>query len=261
MAFGTKSKQNSELAPATKDDNFIDVVDGNGNYAIMKMPVKEITTMLRDNLGAEKLTANDLNRITVPTGGNTTWTISTVEGEMPAQAIEGVIVLTQSVRAYWKESFDESGGGSPPDCVARDGLIGVGNPGGDCLKCPLNDWNTAKAGKGRGKACSESRLVYLVTEGEILPMVIKAPATSLGNARKYLFGLTSKRQPVHSVYTRLTLEMDKNADGIKYSKINFTKIGDVENPGATKEYAEKLRPYLEAASESMMQQQEKDPIN
>jgi hypothetical protein len=261
-SFGSKSKQNNDDSnigndnqgnvPATLDDN-------PDQYAIMNMPKGQVIQMLRDNVGEEKLTANDLNRITVPSQGSTVWAIPTIEGEKMEKEVEGVVMLTQSVRAYWKESFDESGGGSPPDCVARDGLTGIGDPGGDCLKCPKSQWETAKDGKGRGKACSESRLIYLVPKTEILPTVIKVPATSLANARKYLFGLTSARQAVHSVYTKLTLEGDKNADGIKFSKIVFEKTGDVENPGVTQDYAEKIKPFLSATVDQMAA--DKDPVS
>jgi hypothetical protein len=195
----------------------------------------------------------------VPTGGTTTWSIPTIEGDQPAQKIEGIIVFTQTVRAYWKESFDESGGGSPPDCVSRDGLIGKGEPGGDCLSCELAQWETAKGGRGRGKACAESRLIYLMSKNEILPTVIKVPATSLTNARKYLVGLTSKQQPLYSVYTELSLTPDKNADGIKFSKIVFKKLGDVERPDLAEGYAKQIKPYLSVSVEQFSKQQ--DPVS
>lgn len=268
MAFNVRRKNNStdddqdygDQTPAPVDSRAdLPATRSDSEYAVMTMEKGEIVSMLRDNVGAEKLTANDLSRVTVPSQGVTTWTIPTVEGDKQEKYIEGIIVLTQSVRAYWKESFDESGGGSPPDCVARDGLTGVGDPGGDCLKCELSQWQSDK--KKRGKACAEARLIYLMTKNQILPMVIKVPATSLANARKYLFGLTSARQAVHSVYTRLALEPDKNLDGIKFSKITFEKIGDVEKPQITKAYADDLKPFLDASIEQFAKQQSPDPIS
>jgi hypothetical protein len=259
-SFGTKAKNNqSDIQDQTTDLTTVD--DNPDKFAIMQMKSGEAVEMLRENVGAEKLTANDLNRITVPSQGSVVWTIPTIEGEKTEKTIEGVIIFTQSVRAYWEQSFDESGGGSPPDCVARDGLTGMGDPGGDCLSCPKAQWETAKGGKGRGKACSESRLIYLVSKSEILPTVIKVPATSLANARKYLFGLTSARQAVHSVYTKLSLESDKNADGIKFSKVVFEKTGDVENPQITKDYAEGIKPFLSASVEQFTSQQDQDPVS
>jgi hypothetical protein len=264
MAFTSKkNKQNNDnaasISPGVSSELSTVQKNDPDEYAIMTMEKGAVVDMLRENMGDEKLTANDLNRITVPTGGNTSWKIPTIEGNLNRDSIKGVIVLTQSVRAYWEKPFGESGGGSPPDCVARDGLTGVGNPGGDCLTCPMSQWESAKQGKGRGKACSESRLIYLVPKDEILPTIIKVPATSLANARKYLFGLTSARQKVHSVYTSLTLVGDKNADQIEFSKIVFTKTGDVENPSITEDYATKLKPYLTASFEQAASKQ--DPVS
>ena len=259
MAFAKRKNGTDDSASQSSYESKVPAVKDESDYAVMKMEKGEIVSMLRDNVGAEKLTANDLSRVTVPSQGVTTWTIPTVEGEKQQKHIEGIIVLTQSVRAYWKESFDDSGGGSPPDCVARDGLTGVGDPGGDCLKCELSQWQSDK--KKRGKACSEARLIYLLTQDQILPMVIKVPATSLANARKYLFGLTSVRKAVHSVYTRLSLEADKNVDGIKFSKITFEMAGEVENPEVTKAYADDLKPFLDASIDQFTKQQDPDPIS
>jgi hypothetical protein len=250
MAFKSKKNSDNDYLPAKKDDS---------TYEIMNMNKGEVAQMLRENVGAEKLTANDLTRITVPSQGSTTWLIPTIEGEQSSKTIEGVIILTQSVRAYWKDSFDESGGGTPPDCVSRDGLEGRGTPGGDCLKCELSQWESDK--KGRGKACSESRLVYLIQPDEILPIVIKVPATSLASARKYLFGLTSARKPVHSVFTKITLEKASNADRIDYSKIIFEMTGDVPNAEVTKAYADDIRPFLDTSIEQFTSQQDNDPIS
>lgn len=260
-SFGTKSKQNDNHIDTEKQQADVPATVDNDpdKYAIMSMQKGAVVDMLKENMGVEKITANDLNRITVPSQGSVVWTIPTITGDETEKEIEGVIIFTQSVRAYWEKSFDDSGGGSPPDCVARDGLTGVGDPGGDCLKCPKAQWESAKGGKGRGKACSESRLIYLVPKAEILPTVIKVPATSLANARKYLFGLTSVRQAVHSVYTKLTLEGDKNADGIKFSKVVFQKTGDVENPDITEDYAKNIKPYLTASVEQFTSQQ--DPVS
>jgi len=227
----------------------------------MKMEKGEITTVLRENLGTEEIVATDLEQVVVPSGGVTTWTIPTIDGDVETKEIIGIIVCTQIIKAYWKESFDDTGGGIPPDCSSEDGLSGIGDPGGNCLKCKFGGkdaFGTAKDGKGRGKACQEGRLIFIVLQDEILPIRIKAPSMSLSTSRKYLFGLTSKRKAVHSVYTSMTLESDKNRDGIKYSKIIFTKIGDIENPAKTEAYAKALKPYLSKVAAEMVKEPQQD---
>lgn len=218
------------------------VTQEENQYAIMQMQKGEIGEILNENLAGEQLTPQDLESIGVPAGGGTTWTVPTIDGEIETKHIDGIIVLTQITRAYWETPF--SGGSEPPVCSSKDGRSGIGTPGGDCYSCPYNEFGSADKGEGRGKACSEKRFLFVITQNETLPIVIKAPAMSLKGAKKYLFGLTSQRKNMHSVYTRLTLEKDKNQDGIDFSKIVFTKIGDVENPELTKAYADGIKPHL-----------------
>jgi len=220
-------------------------------FAIMKPENRDIIKTMRQNLGTEKISAGDLTMITVPTGGGTMWSVDTIEGEIQTKELVGIIPCTQVVRAYWKESFDDTGGGTPPDCFSNDSTIGTGDPGGDCYQCPLNEFGTKP--KGRGKACQEYRLVFMTFQDEILPYVIKVPATSLKAATKYLYGLLSRNLPTYSVYTKLTLEKDKNADGIQYSKIVFSKVGTVEDVEAAAKYAEGIRPYLTQAASELAQ--------
>ena len=224
----------------------VEIPKTDGQFAIMTMDKNEIQELLTENLGGDTLTPNDLDRVVVPGSGGTTWTIPSIDGEISASEIVGILVHTQTVRAYWEEDF--TGGGTPPDCRSDDGLTGVGNPGGNCLSCPLNQFDE----EGGAKACSESRLLFMLLKDETLPIVIKVPAMSLKNARMYLRGLTSKRQLIHSVYTRLALEKDKNKSGIAYAKIVFSKIGDVEAPEVSKAYAQNIKPFLVRAAQEII---------
>ena len=240
----TKAQKKTENLPAEIDTT-------TSQFAIMSMEGNEISDILNENLDGEQLTPSDLESVGVPAGGNTTWTINTVDGEVDTKSIDGILIMTNITRAYWESDF--SGGGDPPACSSPNGKVGIGTPGGDCRACPLNQFGSAKDGEGRGKACNEKRFLFMVTQDETLPIVIKAPAMSLKGAKKYLFGLTSKRKAMHSVYTRLTLEKDKNQDGIDYSRIVFTKIGEVEHPETSAAYAKGIKPHLTqvAAEESM----------
>ena len=67
-------------------------------------------------------------------------------------------------------------------------------------------------------------------------------------------GLISKQKFVHSVYTELTLETDKSADGIEYPKINVRKVGDVENPEITDAYAKMIKPHLKREAKKVVQE-------
>lgn len=245
-------KSNTVAKTENNDDNQnLPVEKDSGQFQIMTMDVNHITDILQENMGADELTAFDLTRIKVPGGGGTTWRVDTIEGEIEMKEIIGILVTTQTTNTYWKEEF--TGGGTPPDCFSEDGITGRGNPGGDCKSCPLFEFGSDE--NKRGKACKQNRMLYVVTQNEILPLAIKAPATSLRNTKKYLLGLVSKNRAMYSVYTKFTLERDKNKDGIEYSKILLSKVGDVENVELIKSYAKAIKPYLVKATRALGQEQ------
>jgi hypothetical protein len=232
----SKSTAKDSSLPAT-----LDAAEGQA-FAIMKYKAGEIQGILKENLGSDAMSAMDLPQISVPSGGGTTFTRSTIDGDVDQKELTGIIICTKHTRAYWKESFDSTGGGTPPDCVSEDGDRGVGVPGGDCSTCPFSQFGSAD--NKRSKACQEKRVIFMLMPEEILPIAIKAPATSLKNAKQYLMGLTSRGSMLHAVYTTLSLEKDKNKDGIAFSKIVFKKAGNVESPELLATYAESIKPYL-----------------
>jgi len=219
------------------------VLSGEDQFAIMSIP--DIRMEIEQNLGADGISAFDLPKITVPTGGGKHWTIPDIEakgGERAESEITGIIIMTQTARQLWERPYEE-GHGDPPLCYSSNGIEGHGEPGGECMSCPYNEFETHE--DRRKKACREQKLIFIVLKDDVLPTMIVAPPTSLKNVKKYLVGLTSKRRPVFSVYTTLSLERDKNEDNIEYSKIVLQKVGDVENPEITKAYAMSIRPFLE----------------
>jgi hypothetical protein len=239
---------------AKTNTNLPDTVD-QVQFQMMQMQKGEIAEILRENLGEDSLSVQDLPRIVVPGSGGKIWTVPSVEGDVEMSDLVGIIVFTKVTRTYWEKSFDDTGGGEPPDCYSPDGVLGVGIIADSvkdhmCGNCPMSEF----AKDGTGCPCKESRLIFMVMQDEILPVVIKAPVMSLKNAKKYLTGLTSRRQKVHSVYSTLTLEPDKNKRGIKYSKIMFSKSGDVENPALSAGYAEALRPFIDKAAAKIAQE-------
>lgn len=186
---------------------------------------KAIMAAVHDNLGGQELTAWDLDRIKVPSGGGLAWTVPGLDGPKPEQFVQGVIIYVQNARAYWATSFDASGGGAPPDCVSEDGITGVGIPGGQCKACPY-----AKFGSnadGVGQACKAIRRLFMLRPDEMLPFVVVLPPTSLKSSKKYLLTLASHGLNVTNVVTKIGLEGDKSKAGITYSKATFAKVGDL----------------------------------
>jgi len=216
-------------------------------YALMSIdaPINEV---IEENLGDEELNpVSDLEKIQVPSGGATVWTIPTIDGEEDVKELTGIIVHTQRVRLYWAESFENSGS-TPPDCYSDDGKHGIGTPGGLCSECPMNQWGSAD--KGNGKACQERRLLYMLRPDSILPVVINVPPTSLKPIRQYLVRLAGKGLSSYSVYTKLLLEKDKSEGGINYAKIKPAPAGQIEKEKVqeVKAYVSGIKPYLQSAA-------------
>jgi len=223
------------------------------NYLVVTTDVN-VGELVSSNLGGEGITFNDLERIQIPTGGGTSWIKTDDEGnEDEVKELEGIILTTKVIRSYWKDAY--TGGGTPPDCSSEDNITGSGEPGGECGICKWNKFGTKNDGQGKGKACAERRLLFMVMEGSLLPTVISVPPTSLENAKKYLIGLSTKPPFVkmHQIVTRLTLTTDKSQDSIRYSKVAFTKGPTLDENAKEKfdEYVKGIMPVLNSTASAL----------
>ena len=180
-------------------------VEPTGFLAIDMDDPTYIAGLIAENLGEnDSLSVRDLTRITVPGRGATLWSIEGPEGEEAVKTLSGIIVFRQDTRAYWQESLEEAAGTSRPDCHSMDNITGHGIPGGSCRTCGLNVFGSAANGKG--KACKEKKLIFLLEEDKLLPMVVQAPSTSLTPMRDYFVGLTTKNNlPFWGAVTELAL--------------------------------------------------------
>lgn len=196
-------------------------------YAILNAGAN-VGATIAENLGGEAITPNDLTRVTMPTGGGKTWSIPSIDGEESVKELEGVIIYSKQVRAYWPGPMT---GNEPPSCQSPDTVHGIGDPGGECAKCPHAQFGSkldANGEPGKGQACKLNRLLFLVRKDDALPLVVSVPPSSLVSVRKYLLGLGSNGLANHHVVTRLSLAQDKSTNGITYSKIVPSKAADLE---------------------------------
>lgn len=202
------TKKKNELVPVDLSD-YPALCEGNTAVAVMQ-----------ENLGGEEVTAADLTRIKVPSGGATKWLVPTAGGEESLDKLEGVILHSTRRRAYWSNPDPT---GDPPDCASQDCIAGVGNPGGVCGMpgkipcCPNNEFGSAR--NKHGKACKEGRLVFLLRKGNILPDLIVAPPASLRSMRQYLLKVGQQGCPYWACVTSFSLEKTSNRDNIDYARI------------------------------------------
>lgn len=157
----------------------------------------------------ETLSFLDLPRLRVPAGGATTW-------ELPdggaAKVIEAVILHRQPTRAYWPTAFD--GATVPPACSSADAVIGIGDPGGECSRCPYAQFGSDG---GKGQACHLITRVFLDLGGPV-PWLLQVPPSGFGRLRQFVIQLALTRNlPYWGVMVRISLEKAQSASGIAYS--------------------------------------------
>lgn len=177
-------------------------------------------------------------RIKIPSGGGLAFEVPGDDPENPdaEKEIVGVIVDHHPVNAYWADKY--AGANNPPDCSSMDGKIGVDQDGNrkPCNSCPMNEWGTAE--DGRGKACKNMHRVYILREGEMLPLLLTLPPTSLKNISDYLgLRIVSKGLRSYGVVSKVSLKKAQNAGGINYSQAVFGLTGKL-SPDQVKAMAE-----------------------
>ena len=131
---------------------------------------------------------------------------------------EGTDLKVAAQNAYFEDEYN--GQAQPPACSSMDGKLGIGCPGGACANCPLNKYGSADDGKG--KKCKNLRRIYILRSGEILPLLVTLPPTSIRNFSDYISKrIVTKGMKACDVVTKMTLTVEKSSSGIKYSKVQF----------------------------------------
>ena len=189
-----------------------------------------------------------LDRVKLPAGGGIAFEIPSPDGtdvEMEKE-LKGIIVFNHPAYAYYTDKY--SGGHNPPDCGSFDGVCGIGKPGGTCADCPFNKFGS---GEGQSKACKNKRMLYILREGEIFPVVLSLPTGSLKAFTQYMKIQLTKGRKLKDVVTKISLKKATNATGITFSQAVFTfdrVLTDAEKKAvggiveSTKNYAASLNP-------------------
>ena len=138
----------------------------------------------------------------------------------------GVIVYHHCTNAYWANSFD--GKNEQPDCASMDGKNGIDRDSGElrqCESCPLNQFGSAPDGKG--KACKNMRVLYLLRSGEFMPLAINLSPTSISPFREFLNqGFVFRNRATYGSLVEIGLKRQTNPEGKDYSVATFKRLGD-----------------------------------
>ena len=159
------------------------------------------------------------DRIKIPAGGGISYEVPGDDPSNPdsVKEFKAVILYHHPIHSYYKDKF--TGGSSPPDCGSMDGKLGIDAMTGeckDCSKCPYSKFGTGENG---GMACKQKRRVYLLREGEILPVILTIPTGSIREYTKYVTRLLQKGKKTNGVVTKFTLKKTQNNTGITFSQV------------------------------------------
>lgn len=184
-------------------------------------------------------------RIKIPSGGNLVFEIPTDDPENPnyEKTIEGVLIFHHDSNAYWPEGseYDDN---TAPLCSSVDGKHGIGEPGGSCAVCALNQYGTAA--EGRGKACKNMRSLYLLQSGECVPIQISLPPTSLKPFKNFINqAFLLRRRPSYGSVIQIGLRKE-NTGGNDYSVATFRLLQNFEG-----EQLAQIRSYAESFKEQI----------
>jgi|WetSurMetagenome_2_1015567.scaffolds.fasta_scaffold03374_9 hypothetical protein len=217
-------------------------------YAITKMDAKDLAAVISDAAGANGLSPQDLDRVKIPSGGGLAWEITTLEGVESVKDLMGIIIHHQDARAYWSKQIEEAGGNQPPDCSSTDGIRGVGAPGGECATCPLAQFGSDR--KGRGQGCKAAKIIYMAVPENILPISVVMAPTSIKPMRQYLIRLAGRALRASQVVTSISLEKQKNSDGITYARAVpvMKEVLAPETASKVAQYAEAFKSALGSVS-------------
>lgn len=199
--------------------NEVAVSNENFNLVTLEGDLAEAIAEEMDGLGSVPF-----DRVKIPSGGGLAFEIPGEDGEDPQITTElvGVILYHHPVNAYWKEKF--AGGNEQPDCSSFDGKRGVDRETGeckDCASCPYNQFGS----DGNGKACKNVHRIYMLREGNPVPLILSLPPTSLKHMRDYISKkiLLKGMRSYHAV-TKITLKKEKSSGGIDYSRAAFSFV-------------------------------------
>lgn len=164
-------------------------------------------------------------RVKIPAGGALMFELPSDDPENPdyVKNLEGVILFNHPNNAYWPEGseYDDS---ATPLCSSVDAKQGIGEPGGSCVSCALNQFGSAA--EGNGKACKNMRVLYLLRSGEFMPLQVTLPPTSLKPFREFMnqsFAL--RRRATYGSVIQIGLKKMSNGKD-DYSVATFRRLYD-----------------------------------
>lgn len=149
---------------------------------------------------------------------------------VPQPSVNVVIVAASStLTKAWYEKAYQPGSFEAPDCFSNDGKVpapGVSKPQcSNCAACPKNAFGSHPT-TGRGKACSDRKLVVVCWDGAPDKlMTFNVPTMSLNALRKIDADLRNANVPMQSVMMQLNFDNNANYPVVQISALGFVDKG------------------------------------
>ena len=211
---------------------------------------EELTEIMSELKGV--LTRSMLGTIQIANGGACCFKVKEPgadEATPGIQEIEGVILCSHPTNVLWGHDYSHREQGEMPQCRSMDGATGTILETGEvrqCASCPHNQFRDGR------KECTNKKQLYIMREGDLVPILFSLPPTALKYFDQYLVRCRlTMRVPLFTVVTRITLKNVKT-NGNEYSVPVFTPVGKLPRDEATrmKDYAQA---FAEAAQRSGIQ--------
>lgn len=197
----------------------------------------DIAEAMAANMGTDiQLTEGDLTRVQTPAGGGTTWMVPNILGDEAAKTIEGILVYQCPRGLLW--AGNEPTEGEKP-VLTTDDLVTAKLWADDndvdpallkSMEVARNDDGTyrwadlpqCQWGSGRdgvGKAAKDQRVLFILREGDALPLVVTIQPGSLKNWSVFITDLSKAGVPFYRAVVSLGLEKATSTGGTAYAKV------------------------------------------
>ena len=166
--------------------------------------------------------------VKIPSGGQLQFELTGEDPDNPdyARYLEGIILYSHNANAYWIAGKGEDDN-APPDCQSTDG--------------------SDTKGTGKGKACKNQRIIYLLRSGEVMPIQLSLSPTSLRPYSDFInAAFVARRRGVCGSVVQIGLKKRSNGKD-DYSVATFRRLYDFtgEELAQVRAYANSFKEQIE----------------
>jgi hypothetical protein len=226
------------------------------DYPALRPDSRQIR-IIEANLDGEPLNEQDLVRVKTPAGGGTTWIVNVNGNDESCEELSGLCVGIFKRGILWPQDDPTD---QRPVIVTNDLLVGyrvsddlgtidpkalekyrVGDRRYDWVALSNSPEFGFGAARGRGKRCKESKIVAILRDGDVWPVLVSFGPGSLKNWTSFQKTLPSFH---YECVVGFKLQKAKSAGGQPYSMIVPRVVGIVsEEAGevARRVYTEPLK--------------------